>query len=79
MLVPNFPGAKFSIFANKVPNCPFSYLGAKLSVCLFGAKLSVFLSWCQIVLPSIQGDDRNQPLKPGHEQQCQLSHLLFTR
>ena len=25
-----------------VPNCPFSYLGAKLSVCLPGAKLFVF-------------------------------------
>ena len=40
-------------FDGKYPvlNCPFSYLGTKLSVCLFGAKLSklsVFTIWCQI-------------------------------
>ena len=36
-------GAKLSVFTMLVPNCPFSYLGAKLSVCLLGAKLSVCL------------------------------------
>ena len=30
------------MFTMLVPNCPLSYYGAKLSVCLFGAKLSVF-------------------------------------
>ena len=39
MLVPNCPGAKLFVFTMFVPNCPFSYLGAKLSVCLLGVKL----------------------------------------
>ena len=32
MLVPNCPGAILSVFTILVPNCLFSYLGAKLSV-----------------------------------------------
>ena len=42
MLVPNCPGAKLFVFTMFVPNCPFSYLGAKLSVCLLGVKLYIF-------------------------------------
>ena len=42
MFVPNFPGAKFSVFTKLQPNCLFPYLGAKLSVCLLGAKLLDF-------------------------------------
>ena len=52
--VPNYPiddfGAKLSVFTMLVPNCPFLlcwcqivrfyYVGAKLSVCLLGAKFS---------------------------------------
>ena len=34
-----------------VQNCPFSYLGAKLSVCLLDAKLSVFT----ILVPNYPG------------------------
>ena len=33
---------QFVLFTMLVPNCPFSYLSAKLSVCLLGAKLSIF-------------------------------------
>ena len=44
--MPNCPlynvDAKLSVFTMLVPNCPFSYPGAKLSVYLLGAKLSVF-------------------------------------
>ena len=44
-------GAKLSVFTVLVANCPFCYLGAKLSLCLLGAKVSGFTIWCQIVLP----------------------------
>ena len=51
--VPNYLiydfGAKLSVFTMLVPNCPFSYLCAKLSVCLLGANCPFLLSWCQIV------------------------------
>ena len=35
-------GAKMSVFTLSVPNCLFSYLSAKLSICLLSANLSVF-------------------------------------
>ena len=46
MLVPNCPGAQFYVFTMLVPNCPSFYLGAKLSICFLGAKLSVFTTAC---------------------------------
>ena len=69
-----FLGAKLSVSlcwcqVVLVPNCPFSYLGAKLSVCLFGAKLSE----CTILVPnSLVQNCLSAKLSSRHIFRCQI-------
>ena len=67
------PNCPFQYVAAKLSAAKFSYLGAKLSVCLLGAKLSVFT----ILVPNCLGAKLSCAKLSYHLFDCQSSMTLF--